>query len=60
MENKQLNLMRFLKKKKVPLYKQKETFYNLVVEVTEEIRKLHDSVSFQNFIYHFLRVPLNI
>ena len=50
-----LNLIRLLKKRKksIPLDKQKEIFYNLVAERTGEIEKLHNSVDFQNLIYHF-------
>ena len=54
MENNQLNLMRFLEKKKsIPLHKQKEIIYRLVVEGTGKIEKLHNSVNFINLIYNF-------
>ena len=39
--------------KSIPLEKQKEMFFNLVAERTGEIEKLHNSVNFQNLIYHF-------
>ena len=39
------------KGKGIPFDKQKEILYNLVSEKTEE--KLHNSVNFQNLIYHF-------
>ena len=53
--------MRLLTKKKyIPIYKQKEIFYNLVEERTGKIEKVRNSNNFQNFIYHFLRVPLKI
>ena len=47
--------MRLLKNKKksIPLDKQIEIFYNLVVKTTGEIEKLYNSVHFQNLIYHF-------
>ena len=32
----------------------KEIFYNLAAERTGEIEKLHNSVNFQNLIYHFI------
>ena len=54
MENNKLNLMRLLKKKKVYRFISKKKFYNLVVERTEKIEKLHNSVNFQNLIYHFM------
>ena len=40
------------KGKGIPLDKQKEIFYNLVSEKNGE--KLHNSVNFQNLIYHFM------
>ena len=47
--------MRLLQKKKksIPLNKQKEIFYNLVAERIEEIKKLRNSINFQNLIDHF-------
>ena len=39
--------------KGIPLNKQKEIIYNLVVERTGEIEKLYNSVNFQSLIYHF-------
>ena len=41
------------KEKSIPLDKQKEIFYNFVAEITEEIEKLCNSITFQNFICHF-------
>ena len=41
------------KKKSIPLNKQKEIFYNLVAERIEEIKKLRNSINFQNLIDHF-------
>ena len=40
------------KKKSIPLNKQKEIFYNLVAERIEEIKKLRNSINFQNLIDH--------
>ena len=37
----------------IPLDKKKEIFCNLVAERTGEIESLHNSVNFQNLIYHF-------
>ena len=47
--------MRLLQKKKksIPLNKQKEIFYNLVAERIKEIKKLRNSINFQNLIDHF-------
>ena len=41
------------KEKSISLDKQKEIFYNLVAERTGAIKKLHNSVKFQNLVYHF-------
>ena len=42
------------KEKSIRLDKEKEIFYNLVAEKgTGEIKKLHNSVNFQNLIYHY-------
>ena len=35
------------------LDKQKEIFYNFAAERTGEIEKLHNSVTFQNLVYHY-------
>ena len=37
----------------MPLVKQKEIFYKLVVERTKEIKKLWNHVNFENLIYYF-------
>ena len=39
--------------KSIPLDKQTVIFYNLNMERTEEIVKLHNTINFQNLIYHF-------
>ena len=51
------------KEKSIPLNKEKEIFYNFVAERTEEIEKLHNSVNFQNLVYHFkgsLKIQISI
>ena len=45
--------MRFLKKKSIPLENQKEIFCNVIVERTGQFEKSHNSVTFQNLVYHF-------
>ena len=37
----------------MPLVKQKEIFYKLVVKRTKEIEKLWNHVNFENLIYYF-------
>ena len=48
------------KEKSMWLYKQKEMFYNIAAERTEEIEKLHNSVIFQNWICYFKGPTKNI
>ena len=49
-----------VKEESIPLDKQEEIFYNLVVERTRKTEKLHNSVNFQNLINHFKGPPKDI
>ena len=54
-ENKSVKSNTFFEKEKcIQLDRQKEIFYNLVAENgTGEMEKLHNSVNFQNLMFHF-------
>ena len=43
-------------KQGIPLDKQKEIFYKHAAERTGDIEKLHNTVNFQNMVYHFIGV----
>ena len=50
----------FSEKKSIPLENQREIFYNVIAERTGEFEKSHNSVTFQNLVYHFKGPTRNI